>query len=268
MTRAENALCYAAVSSSLQARKEFSNMSPNIFRKLAVSLVMFAVVALGSSVVAKADALFVGSSGSLSASANFNLTGNVLTITLTNTSTADVLNPAQVLTAVFFNSNGTLTPVSALLGPGSVVFFGPDGGGNVGGEWAYGSGLVGAPGGATQGISSAGFGLFGNGNFNGPNLEDPEAVNGGNYGITSAGDNLATGNAAVTGGEPLIQNQVIFTMTVANGFTLGSIGNVSFQYGTTLADTNITGTPEPATMVLLGTGLIGIAAGIRKRIHK
>jgi hypothetical protein len=244
-------------------------MSPINFRKIAVSLAIFAVVAFGSSVVARADAFFTATNGSnLSASANFSLVGNVLTITLTNTSTFDVQNQAQLLTGVFFTSNGTLVPVSALLGPGSAVFFGPDGGGNVGGEWAYASGLAGAPGGQSQGISSAGLGLFGNGNFNGPDLDPPTAVNGDNYGITSAGDNLASGNPQVTGGLPLIQNQVVFTLTVSNGFTLESIESVSFHYGTALSDPTITGVPEPASMMLLGTGLLGIAAGLRRRFHK
>lgn len=243
-------------------------MSPQFsVRRIGVSLAFFAVMTLGFASAAKADTLVVGSSGSLSASANFSLSGNTLTVTLTNTSGADVLVPTQVLTAVFFSSNGTLIPVSALLGPGSTVLFASQpAGGNVGGEWAYGAGLSG-PNGATQGISSSGFGLFGSSNFNGPDLAPPDAVDGGNYGITSAGDNPATGNAEVTGNVPLIQNQVVFTMTVADGFTLDSITNVSFQYGTSLDDTNIPGVPEPASMVLLGSGLVGLAATLRKRFR-
>src|SRR5690349_13258057 len=79
-----------------------------------------------------------GSAGSLSASARFENLGGNLVVTLTNTSGNDVLVPADVLTSLFFDiSTGeTLTPVSALLG-GATVFYGPNGGGNVGGEWAY-----------------------------------------------------------------------------------------------------------------------------------
>src|SRR5262249_54506972 len=140
---------------------------------------------------AKADLFVTGSSGSLAASADFSLSGNTLTITLTNTSTSDVLVPTDVLTGLLFNTPTALTPVSALLPAGSTVFFGPNGGGNVGGEWAY----------AFQGgTSSSGLGIFGNANFNGSNLQGPTAVDGLQYGITSAGDNLATGNQAVTGG--------------------------------------------------------------------
>jgi hypothetical protein len=123
--------------------------------------------------------MFTGSSGSLAASATFDIVGGQLQIVLTNTSAADVMVPAQVLTALFFDIPGvTLTPVSAALTAGSTVYFGPDGGGNVGGEWAYASGLTGAPGSAALGASSSGFGLFGSGNFGGANLQDPDAVDG------------------------------------------------------------------------------------------
>ena len=188
---------------------------------------------------------FVGSSGSLAASVTFSAAGGVLTVTLANTSAADVLVPADVLTAVFFDLAGpSLTSASALLGPGSTVVYDPDGqpvGGVVGGEWAYGAGLSGAPGGAARGISSAGFGLFGAATFPGPELNGNAAsVNGVGYGILSAGDNIATGNNGVVGNPGvidsagLIKNSVVFTLTYSGVLNEADIRNVSFQYGTAL----------------------------------
>ena len=88
---------------------------------------------------AKASVTFAEASGSLSASAAFDVVGGNLQVVLTNTSAADVLVPTEILTAVYFDIRGNpaLTPISALLTAGSTAFFGPTNGGNVGGEWAY-----------------------------------------------------------------------------------------------------------------------------------
>jgi hypothetical protein len=218
---------------------------------------------------ALADIVFTGSSGNRAASANFQNIGGDLVITLTNTSTADVLVPVDVLTGLFFDISASLTPVSALLNS-STVAYGPDGGGNVGGEWRYEAGLA-APGGASKGIYSAGFGFPGDAaNFNGANLQNPAALDGLQYGITSAGDNLATGNAPVTGGNALIQNSVVFTLSgISPGFNPDStnITNVSFQYGTALNEPNVPGTSVPdggVTLVLLGSALMGVETLRRK----
>jgi len=174
------------------------------------------------------------------------------------------------LTAVFFDIDPTtvaLTPVSAKLA-GSTVYFGTSGvDGNVGGEWAYGSGLTGAPGNAGLGTSSSGFNLFGQANFNGDNLQGPAAVDGLQYGITSAGDDPATGNTPVTGENALIKNAVTFTFRTSGPDPIASIRNVSFQYGTGLTEPRITSiVPIPASVwsSFAMLGLLGIGQ-LRKK---
>lgn len=179
----------------------------------------------------------------------------------------DVMVPADVLTGIFFDISGSalsLTRVSAVVANGSTVAFGTTDPGNVvGGEWAYADGLSGPPGSAAYGIGSAGFGLFGPGNlFPGNNLQGPPNPNGLEYGITSMGDNLATGNTPVTGTQALIKHSVVFTLGGAgSNFDLSRIGNVSFQYGTALYEPNIR-VPAPSTAALMG---LGAAASLRRR---
>ncbi len=204
-----------------------------------------------------------GSSGSRAAEAGFDVVGGRLQVTLLNTSSQDVLAPGDVLTAIFFDikNNPKLTSVSAVLGVGSKVAYGPDGqpsGGVVGGEWGLANGLSGAPLGAKKGISSSGLGgLFSAATFTGPNLAGPSALDGVQYGILSAGDDIATGNGGITGSGGLIKNSVVFTLSgLPAGFDVTrDISKVTFQYGTGMTEPRFAATavagsvavPEPST---------------------
>lgn len=221
------------------------------------------------------------------ASVTFEQSGTNLVVTLTNTWTGDTLVPTDVLTAVFFSLLETpaLGRTSALLNTGSTVNYDPQGqpaGGIVGGEWAYKSGLAGAPHGADEGISSSGLGLFAPGDrFPGDDLQKPADPDGVQYGLLSASDNSATGNGGITGSGGLIKNSVVFTLsglTSGKTYAASDVTNVSFQWGTALDERNCTvdgdcgGTPtsgevpEPGTLSLLGGSLlIGCLSYARRR---
>ena len=190
------------------------------------------------------------------------------------------------MTAVFFDlaGNPTLTRQSAVLSAGSTIVHvptrrtGTDPGGSVGGEWAYRADLHGTGAPARQGISSTGAGdIFGTKDlFPGSNLQGPLSPDGLQYGITSKGDDLTTGNKAVTGGKwwnpvSLIQHSVVFTLGgLPIGFALDDISNVSFNYGTgvcTIPGTPEAGViPEPASLAVWGMlGGVGFVAGYRRR---
>ena len=172
------------------------------------------------------------------------MSGSNLIVTLTNTSATDVNADGQLLTAVFFDVSGatlSTTGASATVSAGSIVQPTLATTTNVGGEWAYEFGLSGAPNGATSGLSSAGFNLFGQPNLNSPNIARPVNQNGstpldgGQFGIVSAGYTTANDVNGFANGGSYIKNAVVFTLSgLPNGFSLSQISNVSFQYGTAL----------------------------------
>ena len=99
-----------------------------------------------------------------------------------------------------------------------------------------------------------------------PTFDGPNAVNGLNYGMVSAGDNPLTGNTLLMT-EPLINHPVTFTLTFASAFNPSTdISNVSVQYGTSLDEPNIAVVSEPSTIIMLFAGLLGLAYTRRRRV--
>ena len=177
-----------------------------------------------------------------------------LTILLTNTDyrhRCRELQPTQptVLTGLFFNlGTGTFTPISATLisGADATTFNAtrpaadPDvkagsidqtaqcdvascaGQTNVGGECSYASGGANWLNGTTQGIASSGY-LSGNtsaGNFNGPNYDDPLALDGINFGVVPYGWTDYSGNGGLDT-DPLIEGTVKFVSQHPEGADRG-----------------------------------------------
>lgn len=210
-----------------------------------------------------AAVVFSESGGTRAAQVSFDLCngGTQLCGTLSNTSLFDVLDPTEVLTGFFWEYDGDLsgmTKIEVKISTGSsVVHGGTDPGGVVGGEWAFVPGLIGFPG--AYAIGSAGY-IPGTGyQFPGTNLQGPDGIDGLQYGIVPLADNLASGNAPVTGGNALIIGGVDFTLgNLPVGFDLEKIRVTRFQYGTSLTEPGLPDepVPEPATVGLLGAGLL------------
>ena len=255
---------------------------------------------------ADASVMFSNSANGLSASATFTISGAAgsrqLTILLTNTDAAtgsgSPTDPATTLTGLFWNlGTSTFTPVSATLEPNASIiqtnqcivggnYTGCAGETNVGGEFSYASGGVGSLASTTQGISSSGY-LNANtnmGNFNGPNWDDPAAIDGINFGLEPDGWVAGSGNGGLDG-VPLIEGTVKFVLNIPDGLQESDIKNVYFTYGTALGEGTLPGTggvttsgggtttaggttgnvPEPATLSMLGLALAGVSYRLRKR---
>jgi hypothetical protein len=198
-------------------------MSPIYFRKIAISLAIFAVVALGSSVVAKADPIVLTNGGpsvlvgytaagfpGSTATALFTLSGNVLTVQLSNTST----DLATALTALGFNTTPNIT-ISNYVGTGVTA------------GWTVNGAL----------------GVF----------EVSRNGQGQNEAINAGGSETLTFTLLNFSGNLTIDLTQVHLQSLPNGQSDKPSGSEI---------------PEPASMVLLGTGLLGIAAGFRKRFRK
>jgi hypothetical protein len=210
----------------------------------------------------------------LSAEVTFSIVSGDLNIVLKNTTADTSAIAANILHAVFWTSSDVLPTAGATAKISSGSFadifttaLSPDYPAltNVGGEFAYASGILAgvAPQNANQGISSAGYGIFGDGNLNGSNLTDTVAVGGIDFGIVGPSYVFGSGNNPQDAAA-LIQNSVTFVFDTAyTGTSKYTFSDVNFQYGTGLNDPNIA--PIPGSLLLLGSGVLGLI-GLRRKL--
>jgi hypothetical protein len=230
-------------------------------RRSALSLAILAIVALTSAVATKADSVTyvtpTGAStggGPVNASATLTVSpAGTLTVVLTNLQ-ANPTDVAQLISDFSFTTTnaptGTLTTSS-----GQQIFVAANGTTTTGTTGLTGWGLDSNTGGNFHATALCGGCIGPAGLIIGP---------------PGAGGVYTAANASIAGNgphNPFLNQTATFTLTIPGLTSVSQITSFTFSFGT-VAGVNVPGTPgvpEPASMVLLGTGLVSLAAGLRRR---
>lgn len=233
-------------------------------KKPLLALAVFGILALTHG-TAQADPISVCTGGGCSTT---NVTGTItagngtVTITLNNNLTnAQVVSVIQNISAVYFQVsgyNGGAVTLGTNTSTASVTVNG-DGSATPGGAQISTGWTAGNNGNTITVCVICAFGL------DAPAGPDRTIIGGD---ATNAYPN-ANGSIADNGPHnPFLAGTVTFVLNVPGVTTQSTFSNVVIQFGTTATPPNGQEVPEPASMLLLGSGLIGIAAGFRKRFGK